>query len=50
MELKGYLEFRHRFRDIYVFELEWSKMKGLKGDMPDTARRFKEEIKDSSDL
>lgn len=46
MELKGYLEFRHRFRNIYGFELEWSKMKGLNGDMPDTARRFKEEIKE----
>ena len=43
-ELKGYLEFRHRFRNIYGFELEWDKMKGLKETMPGVAERFKKEI------
>ena len=43
-ELKGYLEFRHRFRNIYGFELEWNKMKGLKETLPDVAERFKKEI------
>ena len=45
-ELKGYLEFRHRFRKIYGFELEWDKMKGLKETMPGVAERFKREIQD----
>ncbi len=45
-ELKGYLEFRHRFRNIYGFELEWDKMKGLKETMPGVAERFKKEIKE----
>ncbi len=45
-ELKGYLEFRHRFRNIYGFELEWDKMKGLKETMPGVADRFKKEIKE----
>jgi len=45
-ELKGYLEFRHRFRNIYGFELEWDKMKGLKETMPGIAERFKKEIKE----
>ena len=45
-ELKGYLEFRHRFRNIYGFELEWGKMKGLKETMPGVAERFKREIQD----
>ena len=45
-ELKGYLEFRHRFRNIYGFELEWDKMKGLKETMPGVAERFKREIQD----
>ena len=45
-ELKGYLEFRHRFRNIYGFELEWEKMKGLKETMPGVADRFKKEIKE----
>ncbi len=45
-ELKGYLEFRHRFRNIYGFELEWDKMKGLKESMPEVAERFKKEIKE----
>lgn len=44
-ELKTYLEFRHRFRNIYGFELEWDKMKGLKEAMPETAVRYKEEIR-----
>lgn len=45
-ELKGYLEFRHRFRNIYGFELEWNKMKGLKETMPGVAERFKKEIQE----
>lgn len=45
-DLKGYLEFRHRFRNIYGFELEWDKMKGLKETMPGVAERFKKEIKE----
>lgn len=43
-ELKGYLEFRHRFRNIYGFELDWNKMKGLKDDMPEVAVKFKKEM------
>ena len=45
-KLKSYLEFRHRFRNIYGFELEWDKMKGLKETMPGVADRFKKEIKE----
>jgi len=45
-ELRGYLEFRHRFRNIYGFELEWDKLKGLKEDMPNVAARFKKEIQE----
>ncbi|HBR17605.1 MAG TPA: hypothetical protein DD725_08380 [Deltaproteobacteria bacterium] len=43
--LREYLEFRHRFRNIYGFELEWEKMKGLRERLPVVAEEFKKEMK-----
>lgn len=34
--LKGYLVFRHRFRNIYGFELDWAMMQPLAQDMEET--------------
>jgi hypothetical protein len=44
-QLREYLEFRHRFRNIYGFELEWEKMKGLRERLPVVAEEFKKEMK-----
>src|SRR3989338_247810 len=44
-KLREYLEFRHRFRNIYGFELEWEKMKGLRERLPVVAEEFKKEMK-----
>src|SRR3989304_4370711 len=43
--LREYLEFRHRFRNIYGFELEWEKMKGLRERLPVVVEEFKKEMK-----
>ncbi|MHB8987138.1 MAG: ribonuclease toxin HepT-like protein [Eubacteriales bacterium] len=32
--LKDYLSFRHRFRNLYGFELDWQRMKQLAIDLP----------------
>ena len=42
--LRVYLEFRHRFRNIYGFELEWEKMKGLKDALSSVAKDFKNDV------
>lgn len=42
--LREYLEFRHRFRNIYGFELEWEKMKGLKDGLSSVAKDFKNDL------
>src|SRR3989304_7033408 len=43
--LRENLEFRHRFRNIYGFELEWEKMKGLRERLPVVVEEFKKEMK-----
>jgi len=39
-ELLGYLAFRHRFRNLYGFDLEWKRMEGLIRSLPETLDRF----------
>ncbi len=39
-QLKEYLRFRHLFRNIYGFELEWDKMQGLVNSLPEIFTKF----------
>lgn len=39
-DLQEYLAFRHRFRNLYGFELEWSRMRELVVGLPDVLERF----------
>ncbi|MEW5898210.1 MAG: hypothetical protein AB1652_03430 [Bacillota bacterium] len=38
--LQQYLAFRHRFRNLYGFELEWGRMEDLVRSLPDTFQEF----------
>jgi hypothetical protein len=42
--LESYLNFRHRFRHAYGFELRWSKMASLVHEIEKTLKRLKLEI------
>lgn len=42
--LKDFLEFRHRFRNIYGFELEWEKLRILHDKFSLTTKKIHEEI------
>jgi len=44
-KMKEYLKFRHLFRHIYGFELEWDKIEPLVLSMSDVLDDFKENIK-----
>jgi len=41
-QIQEYLSFRHRFRNLYGFELEWSKMEILIKNMESTSKQIKE--------
>ena len=43
--LDAYLGFRHRFRHLYVFDLESAPMLPLLRAIPDAAARFEEDLK-----
>jgi len=43
-QVQQYLSFRHRFRNLYGFELEWSKMEELINNMELTFKLFKDRI------
>lgn len=45
-ELDEYREFRHVFRSIYVFQLDWNKMKALAQRLPEVYERVRHEIED----
>lgn len=38
--LSGYLAFRHRFRNLYGFELDWTRMQPLVEDIEQTLNAF----------
>ncbi len=42
--LKEYLEFRHVFRQAYIFQLRWEKMQPLVIDCDETFRQFETEL------
>lgn len=42
--LQQYLSFRHRFRNLYGYELEWSKMEELINSMDSTLKRLKDSM------
>ena len=44
-DLLPYLKFRHLFRNLYGFELEWEKMKELDRHFPDISARWFGEIR-----
>lgn len=44
-ELRQYLAFRHRFRNLYTFKLDWSLMSNLFINLPASFNKFKGEIK-----
>lgn len=44
-ELQGFLAFRHRFRNLYGFELEWSRMQPLVKKLPGTLRQFRNAVR-----
>ncbi len=42
--LRGYLDFRHVFRQAYTFELRWEKMAGLVQESEETLNRLESEL------
>lgn len=42
--LRGYLDFRHVFRQAYTFDLRWEKMAGLVQESESTLRRLESEL------
>jgi len=42
--LQQYLSFRHRFRNLYGYELEWGKMEELINNMDPTLKRLKDSM------
>jgi len=49
-KLKEYLKFRHLFRHIYGFELDWERFKSLVLSMSDILKEFKGHIKEFMDF
>ncbi|MCG9966759.1 hypothetical protein L9W92_01635 [Pelotomaculum terephthalicicum JT] len=45
-QLQQYLSFRHRFRNLYGFELDWARMEGLVKNMGATLKNVKNSIED----
>ncbi len=43
-ELKEYLEFRHLFRHIYGFDLNWKRFRYLIEDLPEIHKKIKEKL------
>ena len=43
-KLRGYLDFRHFFRQSYSFQLQWDKMAWLVEDCEETFEQFKTEL------
>ena len=43
-ELDPYLAFRHRFRNLYAFDLEWSKLRGLIAKLPSVWNATKRDL------
>lgn len=43
-QLQQYLSFRHRFRNLYGYELEWGKMEGLLNNMDFTSKQLKDSM------
>lgn len=48
-QLQQYLSFRHRFRNLYGYELEWAKMGELVQNMGAVFKRLKNSIEDFLD-
>lgn len=46
LELQQYLSFRHRFRNLYGYELDWAKMEYLIRNMGTTLRALKNSLED----
>ncbi|SFH06731.1 hypothetical protein SAMN05660649_03717 [Desulfotomaculum arcticum] len=44
MQIQQYLSFRHRFRNLYGYELEWGKMEGLTSNMESTLQQLKDSV------
>ena len=44
VRLKGYLQFRHRFRHAYTFQLEWERMSPLALGSTEALRLFEAEL------
>lgn len=49
-ELSQYLGFRHRFRNLYGFDLLWERMKPLVASMPEVRKRFCREVESFLEL
>jgi hypothetical protein len=45
-QLQQYLSFRHRFRNLYGYELEWGRMEELITNMANILKRLKNNIED----
>lgn len=43
-QLREYLRFRHLFRNVYGFALEWGKLQGLVNSMPEMFKQFQSEL------
>lgn len=43
-QLQQYLSFRHRFRNLYGYELEWGKMEELINNTESTLKRLKDSL------
>lgn len=43
-QIQQYLSFRHRFRNLYGYELEWGKMEELINNMESTLKRLKDSM------
>jgi uncharacterized protein YutE (UPF0331/DUF86 family) len=42
--LREYLQFRHFFRNAYIFQLDWQRMAGLVSALQATLERFRAEV------
>ncbi len=45
-EIQQYLSFRHRFRNMYGYELEWGKMEELIEEMPTIYTELRDRLED----
>lgn len=43
-QLDEYLRFRHLFRNIYGFDLEWERCRELLSDLPAVWARFEQQL------